>query len=132
MKNLEEQKKLEREKHFTELAEQELKTLKFKEHAEKQRRKVKEMKNNQDILFDDEEADQLLGALRHEAEDQPAPEETKSVRSRVSMKSKKSQKPAWAMTEKQQEEEKEKEIDDLLEFAFDLDYEKFMEDFEVR
>lgn len=36
------------------------------------------------------------------------------------------------MTEKQQEEEKEKEIDDLLEFAYDLDYDKFMEDFEVR
>ena len=41
-------------------------------------------------------------------------------------------KPAWAMTEKQQEEEKEQEIDDLLEFAYDLDYDKYMEDFEVR
>ena len=30
------------------------------------------------------------------------------------------------------EEEKEKEIDDLLEFAYELDYEKFMDDFEVR
>ena len=45
---------------------------------------------------------------------------------------KSSQKPAWAMTEKQMEEEKEKEIDDLLEFAYDLDYDKYMEDFEVR
>jgi len=36
------------------------------------------------------------------------------------------------MTEKEQEEEKEKEIDQLLEFAYDLDYEKFMEDFEIR
>ena len=36
------------------------------------------------------------------------------------------------MTEKQQEEEKEKEIDDLLEFAYDLDYDQYMEDFEVR
>lgn len=30
------------------------------------------------------------------------------------------------------EEEKEKEIDDLIEFAYDLDYEKYMEDYEVR
>jgi hypothetical protein len=40
--------------------------------------------------------------------------------------------PAWALTEKDVEEQKEKEIDDLLEFAYELDYEKFMDDFEVR
>lgn len=27
---------------------------------------------------------------------------------------------------------KDKEIDNLIEFAYDLDYEKFMEDYEVR
>lgn len=31
-----------------------------------------------------------------------------------------------------EEEEKEKEVDTLIEFAYDLDYEKFMEDYEVR
>lgn len=31
-----------------------------------------------------------------------------------------------------EEEEKEKEVDELIEFAFDLDYEKYMEDYEVR
>lgn len=36
------------------------------------------------------------------------------------------------MSEKQQEEDKEKEIDELLEFAYELDYEKYMDDFEVR
>lgn len=30
------------------------------------------------------------------------------------------------------EEEKEAEIDELLEFAYDLDYDKYMEDFEVK
>ena len=30
------------------------------------------------------------------------------------------------------EEDKEAEIDDLLEFAYELDYEKYMEDYEVR
>lgn len=38
----------------------------------------------------------------------------------------------WALTEKDLEDQKEKEIDQLLEFAYELDYEKYMEDFEVR
>mgnify|MGYP001431095102 CR=1 FL=1 len=36
------------------------------------------------------------------------------------------------MTEQQTEDNKEAEIDDLLEFAYELDYEKYMEDYEVR
>ena len=43
-----------------------------------------------------------------------------------------SKKPAWAVTEKDHEEAKEQEIDELLDFAYELDYEKYMEDFEVR
>jgi hypothetical protein len=31
-----------------------------------------------------------------------------------------------------EEEEKEQEVDDLIEFAYDLDYEQYMEDYEVR
>lgn len=49
-----------------------------------------------------------------------------------SKKSKKSQRPAWATTPKQEEDAKEAEVDDLIEFAYDLDYEKYMEDYEVR
>lgn len=30
------------------------------------------------------------------------------------------------------EDEKEAEVDDLIEFAYDLDYEQYMEDYEVR
>ena len=52
-------------------------------------------------------------------------------KSKASKKSK-SKKPAWAVTEKMQEDAKEAEIDELLEFAYELDYEKFMEDEEVR
>lgn len=42
------------------------------------------------------------------------------------------QRPAWAQTEGMVEENKEAEIDELLEFAYELDYEKYMEDYEVR
>lgn len=62
-------------------------------------------------------------------------EEVASVKSvPKSKKSKKSEaaKPAWAKTEAQIEDAKEAEIDDLLEFAYELDYEKYMEDEEVR
>lgn len=38
----------------------------------------------------------------------------------------------WALTEKKAEEIKEHEVDELVEFAYQLDYEKFIEDFEVR
>ena len=59
----------------------------------------------------------------------------KSSASQAAKKGKKGgapQKPAWAMTEQQTEDNKEAEIDDLLEFAYELDYEKYMEDYEVR
>jgi len=49
-----------------------------------------------------------------------------------SRKGKRAQKPAWAQTEKQAVENKEAEIDELLEFAYELDYEKYMDDYEVR
>ena len=45
-----------------------------------------------------------------------------------SKKSKKSvQKPAWAITEKMTEDAKEKEIDDLLEFAYELGMKTLLE-----
>ena len=61
----------------------------------------------------------------------PAANKTPSVAAK-SKKSKASAKPAWAMTEKMTEDAKEDEIDQLLEFAYELDYEKYMEDYEVR
>ena len=59
--------------------------------------------------------------------------ESKKGTSVASKKGKKTPaKPAWAQTEKQMEEQKEAEIDELLEFAYELDYEKYMDDYEVR
>ena len=55
-----------------------------------------------------------------------------SVASSKAKKAAKKGKPAWAHTAAQVEEDKEAEIDDLLEFAYELDYEKYMEDYEVR
>jgi len=41
-------------------------------------------------------------------------------------------KPEWAKTEEIAKKEKEEEIDDLIDFAYELDYEQYMEDLEVR
>ena len=44
----------------------------------------------------------------------------------------KKEKPAWAMTENEIKEKKENEESDLLNFMQDLDYDKYLEDLEVR
>jgi myosin heavy subunit len=41
-------------------------------------------------------------------------------------------KPKWALTQEQAEELEELEVDDLLQYVNDLDYDKFIEDLEVR
>ena len=53
-------------------------------------------------------------------------------KSKKGKKGAKRQKPAWAKTHKQQEDEKEQEIDQLIDFAYELDYEQYMEDYDVR
>lgn len=72
-------------------------------------------------------------------ETQPIMEETKEEykeESKEDIKPIKSNKPKWAYTEKEVTEEEEKhneeELDDLLHFVDTLDYDKYMEDLELR
>ena len=58
--------------------------------------------------------------------------DSKSKTAKAKKSKKGGAKPAWAVTEKQLEENKDAEIDDLIDFAYDLDYEKYMEDYEFR
>jgi len=101
-----------------------LKAIQFKEQAAAQREKIKTLK-----------------VVESESQDAPADKPSKLSESALKAMSEKSQKPkskkgvkkpAWAVTEKMQAVEKEDEVDQLLEFAYELDYEKYMEDFEVR
>ena len=52
------------------------------------------------------------------------------INSRAESKQSK-EKPIWAKTAKELKEEEEQDIDNLIEFAYDLDYEKYMEDLEI-
>ena len=98
------------------------------------------MKSNPEDLFKAEETNDMAikddqAKLTNENLSKMDAKSQRSKKSKtLSQKSKtsKKSKPAWAMTENQLEEKKEAEIDDLLEFAYELDYEKFMDDFEVR
>ena len=140
LKTLEEQKVKEKEEKEQVEAEKEEKVTKFKEAAEKQRKKISELKRTggPEDQSPAEEVEAPPEAAPHKlTEENLRKSDQLEAESRASQKAakkaaKKSAKPAWAMTEKDIEEEKEKEIDDLLEFAYELDYEKYMDDFEVR
>lgn len=144
LKNLEEKRLKEKEDRATEDADKEEKAAHFKEVAEKQRKKISEMKKNGGVPgADDEQAVELTPPKADEeqlAERAKLTEENLRKSDQIESESRKGKKskhpkkvkPAWALSAKEEEEQKEKEIDDLLEFAYELDYEKFMDDFEVR
>lgn len=112
---------------------------KFKDQTAKQRQKIQTLRTDKSPERQEEP---------QTSPPQPAPKEEKKIvaaltkenlakndehYSQKSNKPKKAKKmPAWAKTENQLKKEQEEEIDDLIEFAYDLDYEKYMEDLEVR
>ena len=102
----------------------ELKTQNFKDKAAEQREKINKLKATDDLI---EEASKAIEEVKPEPAQAPPSVKAESVHSATpapsKTKSKKAAKPAWATTEKAAEEEKEAEIDDLLEFAYELDYE---------
>ena len=114
--------------------------MKFTEQAAKQREKIKGMKTNEiqaqnmDQGYDDYDMGVDMDIPSQKSKELTA-ENLKAASVASSKKPGKKgakAKPAWAQTQKQVEEDKEAEIDDLLEFAYELDYEKYMEDYEVR
>lgn len=133
--------KLEKEEEENKKAE----TLKkFKEQTSNQRKKITKLKNEKDGNKAQETSPDLLQDTSPVKIEEPVPmpdddkkvsqltqENVKEFTKKASKKSSK-QKPAWAKTEQQLKKEEEEEIDDLIEFAYDLDYEKYMEDLEVR
>lgn len=153
LKNLEAQRKIEQQEIEEQKAFELERAQKFKQQASKQRTKIKIMKENQDLIAADEDLmefedptkniEQLVEekvAQKDEKNQKLTEENLSKVGSQKSEKapsakskaSSKKSKPAWATTEKEMEEQKEAEIDELLEFAYDLDYDKYMDDFEVR
>ena len=126
---------------------EEEKFAKFRENADKQRKKIQQLKVTEESPEDQENTKPVEPELEMEFDE---PEQAASKVEKLSVenlarmdgatkqaakkkpKSRKGGKPAWAKTEKQQEEDKEAEIDALLEFAYDLDYDQYLEDFEVR
>lgn len=147
LKGLEEQKVREKEEKEREDAEKEDKVNKFKENAEKQRKKIQDLKKTGGNVaegngvgeeeyeeYSPERPSEVVAArpAKLTEENLKKSEAALSQKSKPASKQSKAARPAWALTEKDVEDQKEKEIDDLLEFAYELDYEKYMDDFEVR
>ena len=101
------------------------KTKKFKEYATKLRANIREAK--------DQHAE---GYLSQEAlEDHTAKSMGSGKSSKLPTQSgakKGKTKPMWAMTEEGLEDAEDEELDQLLNFANNLDYDKYVEDYEVR
>jgi hypothetical protein len=111
-----------------------------RDQTAKQRQKIKNLKSdepgqatNQDLAQDTRpvvaapyEAPKSIGMLTKENLDRNDDHYSQKA------KPSKAKRPAWAKTEDQLKKEQDEEIDDLIEFAYDLDYEKYMEDLEVR
>lgn len=137
LKMLQEKKLIEKLEHENEENQKKQTMKKFKEQTAQQRKKITNLKT------DKEEDTQQVAPKIEEPEEVKKPaakltkenlarnEEQYSQKSKPQKKADK-KKPAWAKTEQQLKQEEEEEIDDLIEFAYDLDYEKYMEDLEVR
>lgn len=113
---------------------------KLRDQTAKQRQKIKELKTDsqnkeqtpspqRNTLFDTKPEPQSIVKLTKE--NLQKNDEEYSNKNKATKKATKA-KPAWAKTEEQLKKEQDNEIDDLIEFAYDLDYEKYMEDLEVR
>lgn len=136
LKMLQEKKLIEKLENENEENQKKETMKKFKEQTAQQRKKIKNLKTDKqenattaNKKENPEEEKKAVAKLTKE--NLARNEEQYSQKSKASKKADK-KKPAWAKTEQQLKQEEEEEIDDLIEFAYDLDYEKYMEDLEVR
>jgi len=78
----------------------------------------------------------LLSQADQQEQSSPQPQvkkqETEKAKSVTKKKKENMEKPKWAYTEKQVKDEEEQDIDDLLEFTNNLDYDKYIDDLEVK
>lgn len=86
--------------------------------------------------LDDPQKPEELQKVAKEANMKPEkpekPEKKVKLTEKTLKQLEKDSKPKWAMTQEQAEEMEELEVDDLLEYVQGLDYDKFIEDLEIR
>ena len=133
LRMLQEKKIIEKvEKENNENAKQET-FKKVRDQTAKQRQKIMDIKNDDQNSPDKDSSPQeeTVKVAKLTKENLQKNDEQLSSKNKASKKADKA-KPLWAKTEDQLKQEQDQEIDDLIEFAYDLDYEKYMEDLEVR
>ena len=142
LKMLQEKKMIEKLENENKEAEDKKKFDTIRDQTAKQRKKIKDLKGDETAVPKQaaENTDLAVTAPLEEnktiakltKENLARNDEQFSQKPKATKKADKAKKPAWAKTEDQLKKEQEDEIDDLIEFAYDLDYEKYMEDLEVR
>mmetsp|Transcript_27832 Transcript_27832/g.64668 ORF Transcript_27832/g.64668 Transcript_27832/m.64668 type:complete len:400 (+) Transcript_27832:152-1351(+) len=118
LKELQTQMKEEKAQVESEIQDQEQRKAKMKAAISKHRDAVRQMMQQRDA--------ELLGQTGSAAQASSEAEATK--KKAVS----KAAKPLWAMTAKEKEDFEDAEADDLIDFAENLDYEKYLGDYEFR
>ena len=121
--------------------EEQLKKEKLKAQAELQRKKIKDLKiqNENEEIAAPEPAKESPSppkpakVVKLTAENLKRNDEIESQKDRPDSKqaAKKEAKPIWAKTSKELKQEEDEDINNLIEFAYELDYEQYIEDLEV-
>lgn len=96
---------------------QEEKTRKFQDKQAEMRATIRQVRNENPA--DKEAVVRALGALE---------EKEKTSTTKIKTKAK----PKWAMTKEENEEDEDLEVEDLLEFTNNLDFDKYIDDLEVK
>lgn len=110
---------------------------KLKTQAEKQRQKIKQLKHTPEDAPTIEEQEEPKPVKKSKLTAANLVKNEKEIErseqaSRAASRKAEAPKPEWAKTAENSKKEKEDEIDDLIDFAYELDYEQYMEDMEVR
>ena len=103
---------------------------------EKRRKEIVGEEEEKFDLTKEDDIDKMIEQLEAEKKalpptPPPQPEVKAPTPKHKPVEAKTEAKPVWAKTEKQLKDEKDDEAEELIEFAYELDYEKYVEDMEV-
>lgn len=115
-------------KKKTLIAKKEMLKAKLRERQEKKRKKIRDLDGLEQEVSPEPSPEKI--EVRETLEPVPVvPKQKKLTENNVKKHEKK---PKWAFTEQQLGLDEEEDVDDLLNFANNLDYNQFIEDIEIR
>lgn len=129
LRELQSQVKEEQQRGEADAQQQEERKMRMQEVFKRQRDALRQLKNER-TDFDRDELEAILNGSRKAAPAKPRVSSDADVK-RITPKTHQ-QKPLWAMTEREKDEFQDEEADELIQFAENLDYDKYIGDFEFK